>query len=47
MRVLTIVALLTLTSCGSLLTEGTADLAGVAGAGAASAVTKSAAGAAA
>ena len=33
--------------CGSLLTEGTADLAGVAGAGAASAVTKSAAGAAA
>jgi hypothetical protein len=39
--------LLALSGCGSLLTEGTADLAGVAGAGAASAVTKSAAGAAA
>lgn len=39
--------LLMLSGCGSLLTEGTADLAGVAGAGAASAVTKSAAGAAA
>ena len=36
-----------LSGCGSLLTEGTADLAGIAGAGAASAVTKSAAGAAA
>ena len=36
-----------LSGCGSLLTEGTADLAGVAGAGAASAVTRSAAGAAA
>ncbi len=39
--------LLALSGCGSLLTEGTADLAGVAGAGAATAVTKSAAGAAA
>ena len=36
-----------LSGCGSLLTEGTADVAGIAGAGAASAVTKSAAGAAA
>lgn len=42
-----LLALLALSGCGSLLTEGTADLAGVAGAGAASAVTKSAAGAAA
>lgn len=40
-------SLLMLSGCGSLLTEGTADLAGVAGAGAASAVTDSAAGAAA
>jgi len=40
------IILLTLSGCGSLLTEGTADLAGVAGAGAATAVTKSAAGAA-
>jgi len=40
------ISLLTLSGCGSLLTEGTADLAGVAGAGAATAVTKSAAGAA-
>jgi len=40
-------SLLALSGCGSLLTEGTADLAGVAGAGAASAVTRSAAGAAA
>lgn len=40
-------SLLTLAGCGSLLTEGTADLAGVAGAGIATSVTKSAAGAAA
>ncbi len=40
-------SLLALSGCGSVLTEGTADLAGIAGAGAASAVTKSAAGAAA
>lgn len=40
-------SLLTLAGCGSLLTEGTADLAGVAGAGVATSVTKSAAGAAA
>lgn len=40
-------ALLALPGCGSLLTEGTADLAGVAGAGAASAVTDSGAAAAA
>ncbi len=38
-------SLLTLSGCGSLLTEGTADVAGIAGAGAASAVTRSAAGA--
>lgn len=37
----------TLSGCGSLLTEGTADVAGVAAAGAATAVTKSAAAAAA
>ena len=37
----------TLPACGSLLTEGTADVAGVAAAGAASSVTRSAAGAAA
>ena len=36
-----------LSGCGSLLTEGTADLAGVASTGVATAVTKSAAGAAA
>jgi uncharacterized protein YceK len=41
------VSLLALSGCGSLLTEGTANLAGVAGAAAATAVTKSAAGAAA
>lgn len=40
-------SLLMLSGCGSLLTEGTADLAGVAGAGVASRVTNSAAGAAA
>lgn len=40
-------SLLMLAGCGSLLTEGTADLAGVAGAGIATSVTKSAAGAAA
>ena len=39
--------ILLLSGCGSVLTEGAADLAGVAGAGAASAVTKSASGAAA
>ena len=38
---------LALPACGSILTEGTADVAGIAGAGAASAVTRSAAGAAA
>ncbi len=38
---------LVLPACGSILTEGTADVAGVAGAGAASSVTRSAAGAAA
>ena len=36
-------AFLVLPGCGSLLTVGTADVAGVAGAGAANAVTKSAA----
>ncbi len=46
-NVLLALASLALSGCGSLLTEGTADLAGVAGAGAATAVTKSAAGAAA
>jgi len=40
-------SLFTLSGCGSLLSAGTADLAGVAGAGVATAVTKSAAGAAA
>lgn len=45
--VLPILGLLALPGCGSLLTEGTADLAGVAGAGAATAVTDSAAAAAA
>ena len=44
---LAVASLLALSGCGSLLTEGTADVAGVAGAGAATAVTKSAAGAAA
>lgn len=39
--------LLLLGACGPLLTEGTADVAGVAGAGIASGITKSAAGAAA
>ncbi len=38
-------SLLMLSGCGSLLTEGTADVAGIAGAGIASGVTKSAAGA--
>jgi hypothetical protein len=38
---------LVLSGCGSLLTEGTADLAGIAGAGAATSVTRSAAAAAA
>lgn len=42
-----VASLLLLSGCGSLLTEGTADLAGVVGAGAASGVTRSAAGAAA
>ncbi len=46
-RLAGLVALLVLPGCGSLLTEGTADVAGVAGAGVAGAVTKSAAGAAA
>ena len=40
-------SLLMLSGCGSLLTEGTADVAGITGAAAATAVTKSAAGAAA
>ena len=39
--------ILTLPACGSFLTEGTADVAGVAAAGAAGSVTRSAAGAAA
>jgi hypothetical protein len=42
-----LVGALALSACGSVLTEGTADVAGIAGAGAASAVTRSAAGAAA
>ena len=42
-----LLAILTLPGCGSLLTEGTADAAGIAGAGAASAVTRSASAAAA
>lgn len=46
-RGIILVGLLSLSACSSLLTEGAADVAGVAGAGAASAVTKSAAGAAA
>ena len=40
---ITFLAPLLLAGCGALLTEGTSDLAGVAGAGAASAVTKDAA----
>ncbi|MGI4952159.1 MAG: hypothetical protein ACRYGM_10165 [Janthinobacterium lividum] len=47
MRPLLLLLILALPGCGSLLTEGTADVAGVAGAGAATAVTNSAAGAAA
>ena len=47
MRLLPLLLLLPFAGCGSLLTEGTADVAGVAAAGAASAVTSSAAGAAA
>ena len=46
-RAMSVCSLLLMSGCGSLLSEGTADLAGVAGAGAASSVTKSAAGAAA
>jgi hypothetical protein len=46
-RALLSTSLLVLSGCGSVLTEGTADVAGIAGAGAATAVTKSAAGAAA
>ncbi len=47
LRGLVVVPVLLLAGCGSLLTESTADVAGIAGAGAASAVTKSAAAAAA
>ena len=39
----TLLGLLALSGCGSVLTAGTGDLAGIAGAGAANAVTKSAA----
>lgn len=46
-RALLLLLPLLLPGCGSFLTEGTADLAGIAGAGAASAVTSSAAAAAA
>jgi hypothetical protein len=46
-RTLALASLLGLGACGSLLTESTADVAGIAGAGIASGVTKSAAGAAA
>lgn len=46
-RALALAPLLLLGACGSVLTESTADVAGVAGAGIASGVTKSAAGAAA
>ncbi len=46
-RFAVLIGLLALPACGSLLSEGAADVAGVAGAGAASAVTRSAAGAAA
>ena len=42
-----VIGLLALPGCASLVSEGTADVAGIAGAGAASAVTRSAAGAAA
>ena len=41
-RVVVLLLVLALPACGSLLTEGSADVAGVAGAGIASAVTKSA-----
>lgn len=47
MRASLLASFLLLTGCGSLLTEGTADVAGVAAAGASSAVTNSAAAAAA
>ena len=47
MRASFLASLLLLTGCGSLLSEGTADVAGVAAAGASSAVTNSAAAAAA
>ena len=46
-RVAMLIGLLLLPACSSLLSEGSADLAGIAGAGAASAVTRSTAGAAA
>jgi hypothetical protein len=46
-RAAALASLLLLCGCGSLLTEGTADVAGIAGAGIASGVTHSAAGAAA
>lgn len=42
-RAVPLLALLLLPGCGSLLTEGTADVAGIAGAGAATAVTRNAA----
>lgn len=47
LRAVLLCAIVPLAGCASLLTEGTADVAGVAGAGAASAVTKSGAAAAA
>ena len=47
MRIACLSAVVALPGCGSLLTEGSADLAGIAGAGAASAVTDNAAAAAA
>ena len=47
LRPLVLACALALPACGSILTEGTADVAGVAAAGAASSVTRSAAGAAA
>jgi hypothetical protein len=46
-RAAALAPLLLLGACGSVLTESTADVAGVAGAGIASGITKSAAGAAA
>ncbi len=46
-RPILLLLVLALPGCGSLLTEGTADVAGIVGAGAASSVTRSAAGAAA